>query len=413
MRVGASKRVFGFKHGTPLAGYVTRKERLAVKTLDDLHVRAFAFSDNGNNIVVCCLDLLVMTFELFQAIKAKTENHLPEDAVLFITCSHTHSSAGGYWDHRVARWFMGKFRQSVFDTIADATARAIIESWKDLEPATIAVGQTNIFGMNHSRRIPDAEVDNKLTLVRIDGPSGPKAVLARFSAHPVIAAEKDFYAFSADFPGYLCAKLEQQIPIAGFVQGVLGGVGPVWPDHIHDAKNHLNFMVQPMAEKAIRLFNSLKPGPVSFSCGAKLIRQPPAGAQPFPKDWKLVPFILRPLVKLWDKAFDQKYAGRDIYLYGMRINKWGLLGFPADLGNGLAEAIIFNAKQLGYNLCDCCSQTGDYIGYVHSERDMDALSSWGATDMGMYENFMGFHGKNTGERFVIFARMLLKNMLEE
>lgn len=411
MQVGTSKISFGFQAGIPLAGYVTRKERLADHSLGDLGVRAFALQKEQHGIVICCSDLLVMTHEINRKVHQNIKGKLPENTVLFLSCTHTHSSAGAYWEHKIARWFMGQYRPDIFDRIVATITDAICNAWADLEPGQIGIAKTRVYGMNESRRLKDDRVDDSLTVIRLDGQKKIKGALVRFSAHPVIASEKDFYALSPDYPGAVCGELEKEIPVAGFLQGALGGVAPVWPEHLNNAQKHIEFMAHPILQETKKLIESLESkGDADFACADILLHQPTPGADPYPASWRIAPIIYAPLVKLWDKLFANEYANRKIVLPGIRIGNHLLTGYPADLGNGLSEIIDFNARQMGYDGCVCCSQTNDYIGYVHSQRDMNALPAKGHRGMGLYENFMGFHGQMAGERFVLASRELFKKL---
>ena len=109
--------------------------------------------------------------------------------------------------------------------------------------------------------------------------------------------------------------------------------------------------------------------------------------------------------------FNDQYADREVSAFGIRLGDTAILGFPADLGDKLSRDINRRAQEMGYSRCTCLSQTGDYIGYVHREQDMDALPPKGHRGMFLYENFMGFHGRLAGDRFVDASLSLLRQMM--
>ena len=407
MEIGVAKRVFGFTLGTPMGGYVTRKERLATHKLDEPALRAIALRNKQTLAVMVSADLLVITPEINQAVSDRVLPILPEGTVLFLHANHTHSSAGAFWNHRLARWFMGRYREAVFTRIVDTFSAAILEAVDDLQIGSAAVGTTRMPGMNENRRIAGADVDDRLTVARFDVEGKTKAALVAFAAHPVIAAEKDFHGMSGDYPAEICRMLEQDIPVVGFLQGAIGAVSPVWPDHIDDATEHIRFMAEPIVEKTRSILAGLKPlKSAKLQAGYEPIVKPPFGVDPFPKDWKWSPLLYYPAIKAWEALHTKKYADRTTSICGVRINDHVFVGFPADLGDLLSRTMSSDANKFDLT-STCLSHTGDFIGYVHRREDMDAHPPKESRGMFIYENFMNFHGKDTGDALMQANEKLL------
>src|SRR5262249_26019104 len=94
----------------------------------------------------------------------------------------------------------------------------------NLKPAKIGVGTESVtLNRNRqSKREPKA-TDPILAVIRFDDEAGkPIAVLVNFAAHPVMTDGKSL-KYSADYPGFLKAKVEAELATrCVFMQGAAG-----------------------------------------------------------------------------------------------------------------------------------------------------------------------------------------------
>src|SRR5262249_112315 len=93
-------------------------------------------------------------------------------------------------------------------------------------------------------------VDPMLAVMRFDNDDGqPLAILVNFAAHPVMT-EEALLKFSADYPGFLQSKVEENLKTnCLFMQGASGDLSPTAP---RDFRNPQAF-VELLAENVVEL----------------------------------------------------------------------------------------------------------------------------------------------------------------
>ena len=399
IKVGYAKRDITPPLPFPLAGYITRQERMAASVHDPLTARAAVFSDGRRAAAVVTVDLLLITALLREAIEAR----LVRDGVrldgLLLSATHTHSSSGGYYDAPSAKPFMGVFRQAIFDRLVDGITGAITEATHDLQPADLALGLTQTEYLNWNRRHPDSPVDRTLSVITVNRSSGILRIIS-FGAHPVIAAERDNLAASACYPGALTQALENEGGAAMFVVGPVGGVNVFFPEGPMKLDVHLHLLTRLLREEMAKAEAAAIPidvNSVSFALGETPINI--IAPHLFPDRLAWLETVFYPL-RLWLRRFGRGGLrdGMHTCVPVVRIGDVIITGFPADLGAsvGLAAKALIEKRDLRPAIV--ASQTGDYVGYVHlpeeyqrfQTADRDAL--W----LIVYENGMGFGGRNVG-----------------
>jgi len=88
-------------------------------------------------------------------------------------------------------------------------------------------GKTTMFWRNAERRAT-APIDPTVGVIRIDDESGtPRAILVNYACHAVVLGP-DNRQISADYPGYMARKVEEEFPgaLCLFVQGGAGDINP-------------------------------------------------------------------------------------------------------------------------------------------------------------------------------------------
>ncbi len=194
--------------GVPLAGFGGRKGRPSTGAHDPLKVKALAFHDGRNTVLLFGSDLLLVPDPVAAAVRkaVSAEARIAPNSLLF-SASHTHSGPGGLAPGLVARAFAGAYDPRVPELLIRSFTAAALEAVRSLRPAKMAVGSVDAgaFVRNRTRQ---AEVDPDLQFARIEQENGKICHLVRFSAHPTVLGEDNFQ-FSADYPGYLQAAIEQ------------------------------------------------------------------------------------------------------------------------------------------------------------------------------------------------------------
>ena len=385
----------------PLAGYTHWSDRLSTRVRDPLMVRSLALQDGDTGVVLVAWDLLMVTEDIYQGLRSRladTGFHVLAHA------THTHSSIGGFWDSWLARRFLGRYRTWALRHLLDAAERSARSAIAALAPAQARAGSAVLPGLNGNRRDPTGPKDEELTVLRLHR-ADADAVLVSYSAHPVMVAERDHLAISADFPGEVVGMLQRDFDFAMYVQGALGGVDVLFPDDkTLTADRNLELMAGPLASSAASLARSCAAagGHLQWVAEEWALGRP--DSRPFFANEGFKPLDL-PLRKL------ANFLVRDVAprarVCGFRLGTFALLGFQADLGVSIGLAAKAHARQRGAEYPVMASQTNGYLGYLHLKDDYQVAPPQSHLGMARYENAMNFFGRDTGDRVLEAARTAL------
>jgi hypothetical protein len=378
----------------PLAGYTHLRDRMSTHVRDPLFVRAVVFSPpQGRPVALLSFDLLIITEEIHQGMKSRLA-----DTDLEVVChaTHTHSSVGGFWNSLLGRFFLGSYRPWVQRLLLDAAERAVRAAMADLAPVTVRSAGVTIPGLNGNRRDHDGPLDETLTVIRLQKPESD-AIMFSYPGHPVIAAERDHHAVSADFPGAAVAIIEKQFAFAMFVQGALGGVDVFFPAEPVSVDVNMEMMASPIANAAVTLAHAAPKcaDTLGFS-RRELDMGKPAVCVSYDDNKPFADRFLNAAANLLVKPVPAVAR-----IDGIRIGDSVIVGFPADLGIGLSLNVKQLAGDLGFAHVITASETGGCIGYVHLPADYEKTPAdkGEAIKMGRYENAMNFFGHQSGLKF--------------
>ena len=133
---------------------------------------------------------------------------------------------------------------------------AILEADEHRKPAKLGVAAKDV-GLNRNRHTkrPVRPTDPRLTVVRFDQLDGsPIAVLVHYTAHPVLTPSEKL-SFSADYPGYLKARVEAELKApCVFIQGAAGDQSASPPEGKRDPRAFGELL----GDHALELARSLK-----------------------------------------------------------------------------------------------------------------------------------------------------------
>lgn len=225
---GASRRSITPSHPVWLAGHgIGPVRRSQGEAADGLHVRALALSQGDQALVLVSADLAGLFRQDVEAIRARVAAGWREEEgrhpAVIVACTHTHSGPDmlGFW---------GGVSRGYREYMREETARAVLEALEAREPARLAIATVPAPGRIRNRRDlagPTAEV---ITALRLYGAEGTSlATVVGFNAHPVLLGPGN-RLLSADFPGYLAARLEERTGgVVLYFTGAAGDQSPVAP----------------------------------------------------------------------------------------------------------------------------------------------------------------------------------------
>jgi hypothetical protein len=223
-RVGVGIRDITPEKPMPMWGYGARHDRPSDGVLDRLHARAVVIEAGSSRLALVGLDLgRGPTPAMMSAIRNACSRHGIEH--LLICGSHTHHGpvieltdepgmGRGAFDDAVA-YARG---------LPDLIVAAIAEAAGKLQPARLGISARDLpLNRNRQSKRPVRPTDPRLTVIRFDREDGaPIAVLVHYTAHPVLTPT-DVFKFSADYPGHLVRRVEQELNApCVFFQGAAG-----------------------------------------------------------------------------------------------------------------------------------------------------------------------------------------------
>jgi hypothetical protein len=400
LRAGFGRAVLQPPAPYPLAGYITWSDRLSGRVRDDVEARAVCLDDGRRRVAVCALDLLVVTQDLAQRIVAGLGAGWRADQV-FVTATHTHSGPGGYWPTAASRFFMGALRPAVRDHLVDGAVRAIAAAAADLQPARARAGRAAARGLTHNRCLPCGPTDDEVVALRLDRRDGA-IVLCEIAGHPVVVAEHDQEAVSADWPGAVRRRLEARGLRPVVLTGALAGLSVIFPEFPSELDRHLDLVADLAADAAQRALEAATPlarpvvgaAVVRVATGTPRVRlhpesRPLAHAASWP---------LRQLLAGYFRAANEP-GSASVPVHAVRVGAFALLGFPCDLGVEVALAARAAATAAGGGPVAVASQVGGYAGYVHRPEALAGPSSPSQRELFTYEQAMGFYGPALARRF--------------
>jgi hypothetical protein len=214
---GAARADITPPDGLPLWGYGARRDIPAQGTLDPLTATAVVIRAGDRKIALVGLDIgRSPARATHEAILAEVREKAGVEHVLLVG-SHTHH--GPCIELEAAPPTASYVRD-----MAGKIAAAIVEASRTLRPARVGVAAEDVpLNRNRHTKIEPKPVDRRLTVVRIDGADGKAiAVLANFAAHPT-NLPATLLKWSADFPGPLRARVEEELGgLCVFLQGACG-----------------------------------------------------------------------------------------------------------------------------------------------------------------------------------------------
>lgn len=184
--------------GVPLAGYGTRLKK-SEGIHDPLNAQLIYLNDSSSEILLISLDLVAVDADFVKQTRARIhqESGIPQTSIM-VACTHTHAGPDGYANvfPRESLNRNESLRQNTIDKIVGAARWAKASAGK----ATVSYVSDHVTGIGLNRNDPDKEIDDELSLIRIDVEEKLLAVVVNYSCHPTVMGA-DNLQISADLPG--------------------------------------------------------------------------------------------------------------------------------------------------------------------------------------------------------------------
>ena len=230
-KVGLSRRVITPQHSMTMAGFASRE--LPSQGIEhDLWAKAMAIrDDNGATVVVICVDLIVVTTAICEAVARNiAQSHgLAREALVF-NASHTHS--GPALVHPVTDsmlietmddYEIHRERVRAYSAwLVEALTQLIAQALDDLRDAELSFGNGQAhFAVNRRQPTPHGYIngsnpagpnDPDVPVIAVRAPDGTvRALLFGYACHTTSVTSENLL-FNGDYAGCAQLELEAQYP---------------------------------------------------------------------------------------------------------------------------------------------------------------------------------------------------------
>ena len=223
MRAGFGKAEITPPLGVELAGYGYYLHRTADRVLDPLFVRAAAFEQAGERYMIVSCDCLGLSRDIVRDVEnaVRRDYGLSPDHLILVSV-HTHTGPAMKYHGGC-----GEVNPSYVDTVAGRIADACREALNDLQEVTgLRFYREPIRKpWAYNRACADNPVDGQVRFFRLDRRDAPSMALASYACHAV--CQGNIRGVSADYPGRVCANLEERGFRALYLNGLCGDIDPI------------------------------------------------------------------------------------------------------------------------------------------------------------------------------------------
>ena len=242
MKCGFSKKCITPPNDSPIAGGYEPKYSIGV--IDDLYVRAIAFSYSDTRALVVAVDICYMATEIFDECRTRIAKAcgMDRDSII-ITCSHTHAGPHVGGGDLTTMKHMPKY----VDELKSSIVSAAVEAFGDLTPSKFYTAKGEAKGVSFIRRYmmrdgsvatnpgihnpdilyPLGEPNETVKLLKIERENKKDVYIVNFGTHACMVGG---YRISADYPGVVCSTVE----------GAIGDCDCVFVVSAQGDTNHVN-----------------------------------------------------------------------------------------------------------------------------------------------------------------------------
>lgn len=270
-------------------GYANRKCGPANGTHDPLMAKALVLESGGSRLAIVTMDLGSMVSDSVRE-KIASKLNIP---VVLLSASHTHSApsflpfGSSPTKDPAAPAYLAELEGKIFSAVEQAS-RAMTPATLSVARGSLQLGYNRLLPRDDGRsralfdnleRVPYGPVDPELVLLRVDAADGnPRALLVHYAAHAVVLGPTNC-KYSADYPGVMQAKVEQELPGTQvmFVQGGAGDINPLFMARSGDEEQDFS-VVRKMGElfagevlRANRMAAQVPPGPEGITAKSEIL----------------------------------------------------------------------------------------------------------------------------------------------
>eukprot|EP01080_Neovahlkampfia_damariscottae_P011216 gene11216-4038_t len=412
--------------GVPLAGFSNRKVdgwplpkftkytafmKPSTGYLDQIYAKCLVLKSSSKSVLFVGLDSIgssgYFTEKAYN--KAKARGLQTSLSSTVFGASHTHASFGAVSQDLL--WSLAPatdlFNIEVTNLITDRLAECMIMAEKNLKPAKVGIGRSELIGFSKNRRarfsphVNETSVDPQLGLIRVDDLEGkPVATLWNFAIHGTCHSS-GLMQLSGDVMGVANELIEEKgLGVAIFMNGAAGDAAPgngmcdnkpkfdgskKFAEEIEKRRKLIetspeldikvdsvvqNFGLTQMNLTIERVSNCTDGGWMNI-CGLCHSRMLNCTAN----------------VRLGDRWVENKPRFTGIQLTSLGQTH-GFVTLPGEAIQEIAHQIRAEGRRMGYNNIYIVGYGNNHMGYFTTEKEYE---------VGGYEGLLSFWGIKTGE----------------
>jgi hypothetical protein len=229
LRVGAAKREITppFPSDKPIFLGGFGMNRTATGVHDDLWARAIAFSDGGNTVAICSVDLVGFMRPDLLKVREAVRQRVRGNVHVIVAATHNHNAPDS-----IGIWGPNQLTNGVdaqyLDMVRKQVIESVVEAVQQMKPATLTFAQdepNDLADLQGDDRIPLAK-DPMVRAVQAVDKATRKTIgtLVQWSDHPETFGGENRLVTS-DFCHFLRERVEEKLGgMAVYVNGAVGGM---------------------------------------------------------------------------------------------------------------------------------------------------------------------------------------------
>ena len=256
--------------------------RYADGVINDLHMRATAFSDGENKAVIFSCDAISIRADAYNIVRAKVAERCGIDpAAVYVTCTHSHTAfrMEPVTNDPEDAVINGHLTET-YEKFAECAAAA----FEDLKPAKLLVAAGKVEGLGFSRRYrmkdgscrtnpgtgnPDVvamlgKQDESVQLLRVEREGGKEILMVNFGTHADTMGGITKYC--TDWPGFTADIIEGVYSCQKEVMVLIGAQGDSNQVNVFLKRGYAKnygmpkslFMAHTLANEAVRIYGEAK-----------------------------------------------------------------------------------------------------------------------------------------------------------
>ena len=358
VKIGWNRINFTPTKASEFAGYSGRGKYTSVK--DSVFANCLFIESEKGNYLILNFDLILIHQTFSSAIEAEllSDKELNIKGIYY-TCSHSHSSYGGWAKGLLAKFALGGYDSEIVNFMVNQTKAMVAAAFKKRSSVDIAFTKIKLTDYVLNRVKRGNEVDDELRLIVFKNRQNEKSALISFSAHPTIIPMNEKF-LAGDFPTICSNNLIDSLGLESviYTSGAIGSTSPAPHQGYHRAVK----FAKRISDTIIPFYNKLKFKPIShFNYNEVAVDLPPA-------QFKINnDIVLRPF---WFACLE--------------LNNLKLVGVSGEIsGETFSQATEKLPKQDTFEYIPT-SFNGDYIGYLTKSKHYYSRESAEARDMNLY-----------------------------